>query len=363
MMEKINLNNYEAFFLDYVEGALSDKQLVELKTFLQENPHLQEALDDFEAISLKEEESATFDLKHTLVREEATGLSRVDYLLIAQAENEITAAEKEELALLVKKDNTLLEELAIYHKTKLEDNEAIIFAEKSSLVQSGKKGFVLWYYTSAAAAAILFLMLLNIGTTNEVYEPRVFSWKESPIEPEVSSVENKVIEVSLIDSGKTIMPPRKSVPLQNNVLAEAKNDPSTNDHEPIQKVDEEEGNSLAEQAADPKPKSTEEVQEEKPELMKPEEALIRDNDLLAYNGNPTSANDVKIPNEFSPIKEVAINKIKEDVLKGKTFSETIMEELEDITNDKITFETKKDDKGKTEKFAINIGKFSFSRNK
>ena len=45
-MEKINLHNYEAFFLDHLEGNLSEQQLLDLDDFLIEHPQLKVELDE-----------------------------------------------------------------------------------------------------------------------------------------------------------------------------------------------------------------------------------------------------------------------------------------------------------------------------
>ena len=49
---KINRNNYEAYFLDYIEGTLGFAEKAELEAFLVINPDLKIELDNFETISL-----------------------------------------------------------------------------------------------------------------------------------------------------------------------------------------------------------------------------------------------------------------------------------------------------------------------
>ena len=51
-MEKINLNNYEAFFLDYAEGNLPAEQVAMLEDFLNTHPHLRKELEQFDMITL-----------------------------------------------------------------------------------------------------------------------------------------------------------------------------------------------------------------------------------------------------------------------------------------------------------------------
>jgi hypothetical protein len=52
-MEKITRHNYEAFFLDYLEGDLNEEGKTELKVFLAQNPDLAAELEEFESVSLK----------------------------------------------------------------------------------------------------------------------------------------------------------------------------------------------------------------------------------------------------------------------------------------------------------------------
>ena len=352
MMERINLENYEAFFLDYAEGNLSDDQLIELKSFLDKNPQLKVELESFESIRLGEIPADSYDLKRELIREESTGLARSDYLMIAQVEGEITNEEKEELATLVKENPALLENLAIYHKAVLKENHSLIFKGKQQLLQK-EITVVWWRYASVAAAAILFLLFFNVNLSEDVYEPRTFSWKESPVKTEDVSFTSIVTEK--LDSGKRKIPKELKVeptPKEEKLMAQTEGKkverPSAPSEEVVQPME-----IMAEQTTS-LPDSI-----DKKEMLYSETSK-NDGKLAALEQNRRLPENSE---EYVPIKEVAFNKIKKDVLKGKTFSETVMDELANLTNDKVNFETQKDDKGETQKFAINIGKFSFSKNK
>lgn len=54
-MSNINRNNYEAFFLDYQEGNLSEDERKAVLEFIAQNPDLKEELEGFELIALKPE--------------------------------------------------------------------------------------------------------------------------------------------------------------------------------------------------------------------------------------------------------------------------------------------------------------------
>jgi len=55
-MDKINRNNYEAYFLDFAEGNLSDEERKEVLDFIRSNPDLKEELEEFELIQLPAED-------------------------------------------------------------------------------------------------------------------------------------------------------------------------------------------------------------------------------------------------------------------------------------------------------------------
>ena len=48
----IHINNYEAFFIDYLEGTLSSELVQELNSFLRIHPELKVELEDFAFIPL-----------------------------------------------------------------------------------------------------------------------------------------------------------------------------------------------------------------------------------------------------------------------------------------------------------------------
>ncbi len=67
-MESININNYEAFLLDYYEGNLSAENIIELKRFAELHPDLGIELDAMELPKLEPLKS-DFDLKTNLKKE------------------------------------------------------------------------------------------------------------------------------------------------------------------------------------------------------------------------------------------------------------------------------------------------------
>lgn len=362
-MEKINLHNYEAYFLDFIEKNLTPIQEQELNDFLMEYPELKSELNEFQLITLKEGISENKALKNSLLKDEATGLGRSEYLMIAQAEEVITAEEKAELSALIKTDESLLTDLSLYHKTRLKKEE-LLFPGKSNLLQKEKSVFVWWSY--AAAACILALLLFNLNFNDQVYNPRKFSYQESPSETNklqyAGIIVKEELEAIAVES-KQVVSTKKVKKLTPSNTAIAQTIEANKNEKEIQHLEDrkqqeldviDNENSLAEveKPTINNPEKVDEAQEASKENL-PELVLNEmDSDELA-----------DVSNDFIPIQKFAKDKYKKEVLKGKTFTETVLEEIEEVTNKKVSFESKKDSKGNTEQFAINIGKFSFSRNK
>ena len=50
---EINRENYEIYFVRFIDGTLSEEELSELKIFRLQNPDLSEILENYRPISLK----------------------------------------------------------------------------------------------------------------------------------------------------------------------------------------------------------------------------------------------------------------------------------------------------------------------
>jgi hypothetical protein len=96
---KINRNNYEAYFLDYIEGRLDEDSKEELAEFLQQNPSIKTELDTFENISLFPN-NPEFPAKSDLYKLEfeKTTINHLNYgdYCIAYHENILTEEKKQE---------------------------------------------------------------------------------------------------------------------------------------------------------------------------------------------------------------------------------------------------------------------------
>lgn len=123
-MEKINLHNYEASFLDFAEGNLNDAQIRELEIFLQAHPKLRAELEDFEPISLSDsrpESHGWSDLKKPTLYDLQNNKDLRDTFFIQAIEGLHTEIENRILESLLE-NKTSANDFEIWKKTILEEN-------------------------------------------------------------------------------------------------------------------------------------------------------------------------------------------------------------------------------------------------
>lgn len=148
---RIDLHNYEAFFLDYREGNLDEAQVRELFAFLDEYPQLRNELDSYEEWVLEDE--IFYETKAALKKTEFS-----DESLIAYTEGLLADEQRCELEKLAGENAALKKELDLYKRTIVVADAAVRFPNKRKL----KRGGVIIYLQSnpvylRVAAAVLLL--------------------------------------------------------------------------------------------------------------------------------------------------------------------------------------------------------------
>lgn len=152
----INRHNYEAFFLDHVEGRLSPEQEIELMEFLSLNPDLAVELTDYESIHLDKEE-IIFERKSGIKKNERE-LTPAEQL-IALIEGDLTPLQATELKKKIQTDRNLQAQSELLLKTKLVPDTSIQFPNKNKLRHRGKVVYM-WYAVAAAACLVIGLTIV-----------------------------------------------------------------------------------------------------------------------------------------------------------------------------------------------------------
>lgn len=191
---KINRNNYEIYFLDYMDGNLDPALIDELLMFMEENPGLKEEFEDFELISVPVESSVIFKDKNSLKKNHVTGVDNINSTnyqnyFIASLENDLNAEELNQLKLFLKKNPSLTKEYNLFENTFLKPDKKIVFADKKTLKRYpfsilSKKA--VYYSVSIAASILILFSILFSDFNNNITE-------DSKIPEKIASVSSTII--------------------------------------------------------------------------------------------------------------------------------------------------------------------------
>jgi len=172
----INRNNYESFFIDYLDGRLSPDQVIKLMSFLKENPDLKTELEEFEEINV-EPDKKRFESKISLKKAFIVNDSNFDDFCIASLEGDLTEEEATLFQNWLQQNPLKVREFELYKKTRLIP-EKITFDFKSTLKRrSVVRIFTpkVWGYFSAAASIIILITLYIFISRPDANENTVIS--------------------------------------------------------------------------------------------------------------------------------------------------------------------------------------------
>ncbi len=165
---KITRNNYELFFLDYVEGNFDQNQEDDLQQFLQENPDLKEELSLLKPVLLDPPE-LKYPGKERLYKESLDDERIFNRAAVDWVEGILPGEEKAAFENYLGKNPGKRKDAALFEKTKLKPDNAIVFADKNRLYRRSRRTeLFLW---SGRIAAILLLALAFYGIIQQFGEP------------------------------------------------------------------------------------------------------------------------------------------------------------------------------------------------
>jgi hypothetical protein len=161
-MGKINIHNYEAYLLDYLEGQLADPLRAEMQAFLSAHPEIASDAEGLDAVRL-DAEALAFPNPASLYQAEAAILEETREKLFLQAADGSLDQEGEiQLALWLKEHPESGREYRAAMLTRLLPDAQIAFPDKSILKKSiplYRKGF---FVAASRIAAVFLLLLLSL---------------------------------------------------------------------------------------------------------------------------------------------------------------------------------------------------------
>lgn len=210
MNGKINSENYEAFYLDFLEGNLSAEEAALFSDFLNAHPELK--LEDEALVYVPTSNSEVLEaswktnLKIDAFEDPIT-LHNIELFLIASVENQLSETKKKELNAFLLANPSYQTELGLYQRSKLQADLTQIYANKNGLKKGG--GVIIPMFVRYAAVAASIVLVVSIYLKNDQTTKIQLSEnqkKESPKDngkSEKNTIENREIYSESAQSNPT----------------------------------------------------------------------------------------------------------------------------------------------------------------
>lgn len=198
---KISRDNYEPFFLDYLEGKLEEDLIDQFLDFLEKNPDLKEELQLFENVNLPQDQ-VVFEGKQKLYKTQADEKPMTDNRMIAYLEGDLDEDGRQMFEAYLADHPEIGKEYNLFTQTKLIPEYEVKFPAKQKLY---KKSAPVIFMNWAGRAAAVLVLVLGIGyliqtnwqqnsgkSVSEFAELKIKT--ESPVAPTVTRTTIQKIE-------------------------------------------------------------------------------------------------------------------------------------------------------------------------
>lgn len=197
---EININNYEIYVIDFIDGLLNEIDTVNLLIFLDQNPALKE---EFE-ILINSSKLIPFELNSfdssSLLKPTNINLNNYNEKLIALIENDLVQADKDFLLIEINRYSELKKEYELFLKTKLIPDSKILFKNKEFLIKTPFSILPLYTKISAIAALFIAVIIVFYFVNNFNYDNQLAN--------------NEAIVKSKQDSISKILKSKNNIPIQ-----------------------------------------------------------------------------------------------------------------------------------------------------
>jgi len=190
---EITRKNYEAYFVDYLEGNLDEHMVDRFLEFLLKNPDLKAELKLFESASIVPE-NTTFSKKDKLYKEKFDIEDAFNSAAVSRIEGNSNPKEKREFDAYLSSHPEKKKEVQLFSQTVLKADETIRFTHKKKLYKNPGRKIALFWAGRVAAVLILALAIFNLMNRNN-----------NPAIPDnqVAQVEEKVAQKEESPKGKS----------------------------------------------------------------------------------------------------------------------------------------------------------------
>jgi len=327
----ITRENYESYFVDYLEGNLDEKIVDRFIEFLQENPDLKEELKLFESVTVVPDD-LTFNAKGKLYKAKYDLEEEFNKTAVEEIEKEIEEEEKAAFEKYLATHPEKQKDIELFEKTILHPDENIRFAHKEKLYKkSGRKVFLVW---SGRVAAVLILGLAIFSLINQK--------TETPFS------ENQVAQVEEKTEQQTITPVEKV----------EKSEPEKIVEKPSTPLVEKKAKPIAEKQSLPEETSIEEVVPERIPIEIPETLTARAASIDVPSPSVQLAVMTVVYPDYIPDDEYLIGDEIREKVNLKKITRAGLNLVTSISNERFTYET--DNEGKVTEYNYDSRLLAFS---
>ena len=159
----VNRNNYEEFFLLYVDQELSDADRKAVEIFVRENPDMQQELSMLQDTRIRPDDSVSYADKEALLRpitnDFPVGLANIRELFLLYVDDELDGDERRSVEDFAAKHPQLQHELKLLKQTVIEPDIEVKFERKEELYRKEKDRVVDRFHWIRYASAAIFLII------------------------------------------------------------------------------------------------------------------------------------------------------------------------------------------------------------
>lgn len=322
---KITRENYEPYFLDYLEGNLDENLVDVFIEFLQQNQDLKNELEMFESITIPDF-TAEYEGKEKLYRHPLDHIPTFENRAVAWMEGDLDENEKREFTAFIVSRPVKKKELKRFEETRLVPDLSVTFAKKEKLYRQPVIRPILFWTMRVAAILLIAIALWNLwpSDTAEIIDQPVISelQPDNFVLKNPASAENTVINQHDPEKGLT---PIKAGQTKPTIIHKVK--PSSVET----KI------AVAE--------NYQRIEISVPDLLPVKTANIEvssSKPLLAFATRPA---DYDVEPEYLD-QEYLTDKLREKMgLEGFTFAKLMRSGLElasNLTNEKVSYDTNKE---------------------
>lgn len=154
----INRKNYEAYFIDYLDGNLDENLVDDFLEFVKQNPDLKKELELLQTVTVKPE-NIQFNKKESLLKHKYDQEETFNQTAIASVEGELSPMEIERFEEYLADHPKKKEEATNFARTKLIADTSITFGKKKKLYHYNLSRKILMWSGSVAAVLVLALAI------------------------------------------------------------------------------------------------------------------------------------------------------------------------------------------------------------